>query len=65
MTTASGTAKNRLHELIDEQPDDSSYEDILRELVFAGMVERGLADSRAGRTVSHEEMRKTIEAWRK
>ncbi len=48
MTTATDTPKERLHQLIEEQPDDSSYEDLLRELVFAGTVERGLADSRAG-----------------
>ena len=65
MTTATDTPKERLHQLIEEQPDDSSYEDLLRELVFAGSVERGLADARAGRTVSHEEMRKTIDSWRK
>jgi predicted transcriptional regulator len=29
------------------------------------MVERGLADVQAGRTISHEEMRRTIESWRK
>jgi predicted transcriptional regulator len=29
------------------------------------MVERGLADARAGRTLSHDEMKQTIESWRK
>jgi predicted transcriptional regulator len=38
---------------------------IIRELTFAAMVERGLADSIAGRTISHEEMRRTLESWRK
>ena len=51
--------------MIDEQPDDSSFEEILKELAFAAMIERGLADSRAGRTISHEEMRKILESWRK
>ncbi|MGH2436247.1 MAG: hypothetical protein ACRDFA_04550 [bacterium] len=59
------TAKDQLRQLIEEQPDDSSHEEILRELAFACMVERGLADSRAGRTISHEEMKKTIDSWRK
>jgi predicted transcriptional regulator len=65
MSSNSPSAKDRLRQLIDEQPDDSSHEEILRELAFACMVERGLADSRAGRTISHEEMKKTIESWRK
>ena len=65
MDTGSATPKNFLRKTIDDQPEDSSYEEIIRELAFAAMVERGLADSLAGRTITHEEMRKTIESWRK
>ena len=56
-------AKEQLIRLIEDQPDDSSYEEILRELAFAAMVERGAADSDAGRTVSNEEMARRIESW--
>jgi predicted transcriptional regulator len=45
-------------------PDDSTYDEILQELVMARMVERGLADVEAGRTLSDEEMRDTIDSWR-
>ena len=38
-------------DIIGRQPDDSSYEEILRELVYARMVQRGLADSDAGHTI--------------
>jgi len=58
-------AKEQLIRLIEEQPDDSSPDDILRELAFAAMVERGIADSDAGRTISNEEMGRRIESWRK
>ncbi len=58
-------AKEQLIRLIEDQPDDSSYEEILRELAFAGMVERGVADSDAGRTISNGEMARRIESWRK
>lgn len=37
------TAKETMTEIIARQPDDSSYEAILRELAYARMVERGLA----------------------
>jgi len=57
--------KEQLIRFIEEQPDDSSPEDILRELAFATMVERGIADSYAGRTISNEEMGRRIESWRK
>jgi predicted transcriptional regulator len=57
--------KAEMIRLIEDQPDDSSREEILRELAFAAMVERGLADSDAGRTISNEEMGRRIESWRK
>lgn len=58
------SAKSMLREIIEAQPDDASYEEILRELAFERMVERGLADVRAGRCVSHEEALRRIRAWR-
>jgi len=58
-------AKEQLIRLIQDQPDDSSYEEILRDLAFAAMVERGIADSDAGKTISNEEMARRIESWRK
>jgi len=59
------SAKHTLIRLIEQQPEDSSYDDILRELAFGRMIERGLADAEARRTVPHEEMKRTIESWRK
>ena len=58
-----GGAKERMLDIIQDQPDDSSYDEILRELAFARMVERGLADSDAGRTISSEEMEARISSW--
>ena len=58
------TAKEQINEVLKRQPDDSSYDEILRELAFARMVERGLADSDAGKTISHEEMGRRIKTWR-
>jgi predicted transcriptional regulator len=57
------TVKERMLEIIQEQPDDSSYDEILRELAFARMVERGLVDSDEGRTISSEEMESRISSW--
>lgn len=34
--------KERMTELIQTQPEDSSYEEILKELAFGQMIERGL-----------------------
>ncbi len=41
--------KKKMKELIESQPDDATYEEILRELTFERMVERGLEDSREDR----------------
>ena len=55
--------KEKMKEVIESQPDDATYEEILRELTFERMVERGLADSREGRVISGEEMKHRIRSW--
>ncbi len=59
------TVKEKMTVIIQNQPDDSSYDEILKELAFARMVERGLEDSRADRTISNEEMGRRIRSWQK
>jgi predicted transcriptional regulator len=58
------TAKEDLTRLIQEQPDDSSHDEIVRELAFHVMVRRGLADSDAKRTFTDDEMQRRIRSWR-
>jgi len=57
------TVKETMKEIIDEQPDDSSFDEIFRELAFARMIERGLDDVDNGRTIFDEEMKAEIERW--
>ncbi len=57
------TAKEDLTRLIQQQPEDSSREEIVRELAFHTMVERGLADADAKRSISNEEMGRRIRSW--
>ncbi len=59
------TTKEKIKEIIDNQPDDATYEEIVRELAFSGMVERGLKDARDGRVISNDEMGKRIRLWQK
>ncbi len=59
------SAKEQITDIIKAQPDDCSFDDLLRELQFARMVERGLEDSRKRRTISNEEMKRRIHLWRK
>jgi len=57
------STKEYMTKIIEEQSDDSSYEEILRELAFARMIEQGIGDSMAGRVISDDEMKKRIKSW--
>ena len=59
------TAKEQITELVQQLPDDSSYDEIVRELAFHVMIERGLKDSDEGRTTSNEVMQARINTWLK
>jgi len=59
------TIKEKMSEIIQSQPDDASYEEIMRELAFERMVASGLKDSREGKTISNEEMNNRIRSWQK
>lgn len=58
------SAKSLLRDVIEAQPEDASYDEIMRELAFERMVERGMADVRTGRFVSHAEALEKIRSWR-
>ncbi len=57
------TAKEKIQQFIEAQPDDASYGDILRALSFEQMVDRGLNDTRVNKTVTNEDMGKRIRQW--
>jgi predicted transcriptional regulator len=59
------TAKEDIKRIVEAQPDDSTSEEILREIALHTMIQRGLADEEAGRVISHEEMGRRIRSWRK
>jgi predicted transcriptional regulator len=59
------TAKETMADIIARQPDDSTYEELLRQLAYDRMVQRGLEDSKAGRTVADNEVKRKIDAWQK
>ena len=58
-------AKQKMAEVIQSQPEDVTYEEIMRELAFERMVARGLEDSRAGRVMSNEEIERRMRTWQK
>ena len=58
------TAKDIIKQILESQPDDSSYDEILRELAFKRMVDKGLADRKSGNFISNKEMQSRINSWR-
>jgi predicted transcriptional regulator len=59
------TAKEHIAEIIKRQPDDSSYDEIVRELAFDLMVQRGLKDSDEHQVIPNEEIKRRIRTWQK
>jgi hypothetical protein len=57
------TTKERIAEILQSQPDDSSFDEILRELAFARMVDRGMDDVRKGQIISDQDMAHRIRTW--
>jgi hypothetical protein len=56
-------AKEFVQKTLDEMPDDVSVEEIIKELAFKRMVERGLQDSLNDRVISQEQLEKQIVSW--
>lgn len=57
--------KEIMDDVIQNQSEDATYEEILRDFAFEKMVSSGLNDSRDGKTISNDEMKRRIGAWRK
>ena len=63
---AAGTiAKEQILALVRALPEDSSYDEIMRELAFVRMVDRGLADVDRGRVMDTEELRERVRQWQR
>jgi len=51
--------KEEAHKLVDRLPTNATWDDLMHEICVREAIERGLADSRAGRTKSVDEVRAT------
>ncbi|MDI6764312.1 MAG: hypothetical protein QME83_15000 [Thermodesulfobacteriota bacterium] len=49
--------KEEAHKLIDQMPPNATWDDLMREIYVREAIERGLADSRTGRTKDVKEVR--------
>jgi len=55
---SSATVKERAHELLDKLPENATWDDVVYEMVTRREIERGIADSEAGRTTAVEDVAK-------
>jgi predicted transcriptional regulator len=55
---AANTTKDRVMEAVEKLPPDATIEDIMERLIFLAKVERGIEDVEAGKTISHEEVKR-------
>ena len=55
--------KQLVKKIVDSLPEDTSYDEILKELAFNKMIQKGLKDSKEGKVISNKEMKKRIQSW--
>jgi predicted transcriptional regulator len=54
------TVKDLLRETAEKLPADASVEEAMERLYFLSKIERGLEQADAGKTISHEEVRRRL-----
>lgn len=59
------TAKQAAIELVQQLPDDSTWEDILQGIALRERVEESLAAADRGEVFSHEQVLEISRQWRK
>ena len=50
-------SKEEAHKLVDQLPKNASWDDLMQEIYVHETIERGLKDSKAGRTKEVKEIR--------
>ena len=59
------SGKQNAIKVIEQLPDESSFEDIMEKLLFLQKVEEGLEDIRQDRVTTNEDVRKRLARWLK
>ena len=57
------TTKQTALRMIKHLPNDASLEDIMYELYFRRRVDRGLRELAGNKTVSHENVKRSLAKW--
>lgn len=57
------TRKQRVLKAVKSLPKDASYADAIEQVLFLAKIEKGLAQADAGRTLSHEKVKRKLKKW--
>jgi len=57
------SAKEEVRKLLDQIPDDSSFEDIQYHIYVREKIEHGLKEAEQGRVLSQEEVERRMLKW--
>lgn len=57
------TAKEQVRQILDEMPDDASFQDIEYRIHLRRKVDQGLADIEQGRVLEEEEVERRMARW--
>ena len=57
------TAKQEAIEAIQQLPDNVDLDEIVYRLYVINKIHQGMQDVEAGRTISHEELKREIKQW--
>ncbi len=61
--TGMSTAKEEVRKLLEQLPDDSSFEDIQYHIYVREKIERGLQEVKEGRVLSQEDVERRMSKW--
>ncbi|MEX0660848.1 MAG: hypothetical protein WD137_03615 [Balneolaceae bacterium] len=50
--------KKEVENMLEDLPEDANWDDVMYKIYVRQSIEQGLQDSEAGRTISHEEIKK-------
>jgi hypothetical protein len=54
------TPKERVLEIVEQLPEDATFEDAMERLYFIAKIERGIAQADAGDTIPHDQAKRRL-----
>ena len=60
MAKTADDVKKQAHQLIDQLPEEATWEDVAYRAAVRASIERGLADVAAGRVMTTQELRESL-----